>query len=63
MTAPPIGCRFAARCPFVLEDCRTAPPPVIDLGGRWSRCLRAPLEQLVPEADVLRPHAVHLGNR
>src|SRR5580765_5045308 len=46
MTAPPVGCRFAARCPFVLEDCRAAPPPVVDLGGRWSRCLRAPLEQL-----------------
>jgi peptide/nickel transport system ATP-binding protein len=57
MTAPPIGCRFAARCPFVLEDCRAAPPPVIDLGGRWSRCLRAPLEQLVPKPDISRPQA------
>ena len=47
MTAPPVGCRFADRCPFVLEECRAAPPPVIDLGGRWSRCLRAPLERLV----------------
>jgi len=47
MTDPPVGCRFAARCPFVLEDCRAAPPPVVNLGGRWSRCLRAPLEQLV----------------
>ena len=46
MTAPPIGCRFADRCPFVLEECRAAPPPVVDLGGRWSRCLRAPLERL-----------------
>jgi len=47
MTAPPIGCRFADRCPFVLEECRAAPPPVVDLGGRWSRCLRTPLEKLV----------------
>jgi peptide/nickel transport system ATP-binding protein len=48
MTAPPVGCRFAERCPFVLEDFRTAPPPVIDLGGgHWSRCLRAPLERSV----------------
>jgi peptide/nickel transport system ATP-binding protein len=46
MTNPPVGCRFAARCPFVLEACRAAPPPVIDLGGRWSRCLRTPLERL-----------------
>ena len=48
MSSPPVGCRFADRCPFVLEDCRAAPPPVVDLGGgRWSRCLRAPLERLV----------------
>src|SRR5438132_2141606 len=24
MTSPPIGCRFADRCPFVLEECRAA---------------------------------------
>jgi peptide/nickel transport system ATP-binding protein len=47
MTAPPAGCRFAARCPFVLEECRASPPPVVDLGGRWSRCFRAPLERLL----------------
>jgi peptide/nickel transport system ATP-binding protein len=48
MTAPPIGCRFADRCPFVLEECRAAPPPVVQLGnGHWSRCFRTPLEQLV----------------
>jgi peptide/nickel transport system ATP-binding protein len=46
MAAPPVGCRFADRCPFVLEQCRAAPPPVVELGGRWSRCLRAPLERL-----------------
>ena len=32
MTAPPLGCRFADRCPFVLEECRAAPPPVVELG-------------------------------
>ena len=48
MTAPPFGCRFADRCPFVLEDCRAAPPPVVEVGAaHWSRCLRAPLERLV----------------
>ena len=46
MAAPPVGCRFADRCPFVLDECRAAPPPVVELGGRWSRCLRAPLERL-----------------
>ena len=46
MASPPVGCRFADRCPFVLEECRAAPPPIVELGGRWSRCLRAPLERL-----------------
>jgi peptide/nickel transport system ATP-binding protein len=46
MASPPVGCRFADRCPFVLEECRAAPPPMVELGGRWSRCLRAPLERL-----------------
>jgi peptide/nickel transport system ATP-binding protein len=56
MTSPPVGCRFAARCPFVIEDCTTAPPPVVQLGGgRWSRCLRAPLEQLVSETAYSQP--------
>jgi peptide/nickel transport system ATP-binding protein len=55
MTAPPIGCRFADRCPFVLEDCRAAPPPVVDLGGRWTRCLRAPLERLVRDPEKWEP--------
>jgi peptide/nickel transport system ATP-binding protein len=58
MSAPPLGCRFADRCPFVLAECRAAPPPVVDLAGRWSRCLRAPLERLVSlQIDVTQPHA------
>jgi peptide/nickel transport system ATP-binding protein len=56
MTSPPAGCRFAARCPFVIEACTSAPPPVIELGGgRWTRCLRAPLEQLVVPQDQRQP--------
>ena len=56
MTSPPVGCRFAARCPFVIEQCTAAPPPVMQLGGgRWSRCLRAPLEQLVSETAYSQP--------
>jgi peptide/nickel transport system ATP-binding protein len=49
MTAPPAGCRFAPRCPFADETCRTTPPPIVRLGEeRWSRCFKAPLEGLVP---------------
>jgi peptide/nickel transport system ATP-binding protein len=48
MTAPPQGCRFAARCPFVEEACTAAPPPLSQVGpAHWSRCIRAPLEGLV----------------
>ncbi|RXH35079.1 MULTISPECIES: ABC transporter ATP-binding protein [Bradyrhizobium] len=48
MAQPPAGCRFAARCPFVLEACTHAPPPLIEVGpGHLSRCIRAPLERLV----------------
>jgi peptide/nickel transport system ATP-binding protein len=48
MTNPPRGCRFAARCPFVSEECVSAPPPMVTLSpGHWSRCIKAPLERLV----------------
>jgi peptide/nickel transport system ATP-binding protein len=29
---PPIGCRFAARCPFVTDACRAAEPPLRQVG-------------------------------
>ena len=48
MSEPPPGCRFAARCPFVGQACIDAPPPLRALSsGRWSRCIKAPLERLV----------------
>ena len=48
MTAPPKGCRFAARCPFVESACTTTTPPLVEVSpGHWSRCIRAPLERLV----------------
>jgi peptide/nickel transport system ATP-binding protein len=49
MSAPPLGCRFAPRCPFAIEICVAAPPPRVEVGARhWSRCVRAPLEQVLP---------------
>jgi len=44
-----IGCRFAERCPFVEEPCRTETPPLLALSSshRLSRCRRAPLSELV----------------
>ncbi|MGV7214451.1 ABC transporter ATP-binding protein [Bradyrhizobium sp. UFLA05-112] len=48
MAHPPAACRFAARCPFMLEACTKAPPPLAEVSaGHLSRCIRAPLEQLV----------------
>src|SRR5271169_3962575 len=48
MANPPAGCRFAARCPFVGDVCRNAPPPLAEIApGHWSRCIKAPLESLV----------------
>jgi len=48
MTAPPSGCRFAARCPFVETACTMAPPPLAEISpNHWSRCIRAPLQRLV----------------
>ncbi len=49
MTTPPAACRFAPRCPFVEERCTVARPPIVTLSpGHWSRCFRAPLQDLVP---------------
>jgi peptide/nickel transport system ATP-binding protein len=37
----PAGCRFAPRCPHVVEDCTTAPPELERLDdGRRVRCIR-----------------------
>jgi peptide/nickel transport system ATP-binding protein len=48
MSAPPQGCRFAPRCPFVSDICVEAPPPMVAVSpGHLSRCIKAPLERLV----------------
>jgi peptide/nickel transport system ATP-binding protein len=28
---PPVGCRYASRCPYVMDVCRTRPPPLIEV--------------------------------
>ncbi len=46
---PPMGCRFAPRCPFVLDACRAAYPPRLDVAaGHDAACHRA------AEAPALR---------
>jgi oligopeptide/dipeptide ABC transporter ATP-binding protein len=44
LITPPPGCRFAARCPFALDRCRSEPPPLREvpgLPGRRVACHRA----------------------
>jgi peptide/nickel transport system ATP-binding protein len=45
------GCRFAPRCPFADAQCRSAQPPLRDLGaGHEAACFKAPLDLLLEEA-------------
>ncbi|MCK9717621.1 ABC transporter ATP-binding protein [Pseudomonas syringae pv. syringae] len=44
----PGGCRFAGRCPFVIQRCRDERPPLLEFSpGHFAACIRAPLEQHV----------------
>jgi peptide/nickel transport system ATP-binding protein len=36
---PPVGCRFAPRCPKVFDACLTVPPRLYDVDGVEARCL------------------------
>jgi len=48
MTNPPLACRFAPRCPFAGEICLSGPPPIVHVGARhWSRCIKAPLQEVL----------------
>jgi len=44
----PSGCRFAARCPFVIGACAAGRPALVaDAAGHANACIRAPLEEQV----------------
>jgi len=52
----PVGCRFAARCPYATDDCREAPIPLIALEpGRSTRCIH-PERIVTGRAEALVPH-------
>lgn len=52
LVTPPSGCRFAARCPFALAQCRETPPPITMLGAEHEvACWR------VGDAAMLRAKA------
>ncbi|WP_246704538.1 ABC transporter ATP-binding protein [Rhizobium sp. P32RR-XVIII] len=48
MANPPSGCRFQARCPFRVEQCANMPELREVSQGHFSRCWRAPMEDIVP---------------
>jgi peptide/nickel transport system ATP-binding protein len=51
LRAPPPGCRFAPRCPFVLDRCNAAAPPLARVAeDHLSACWRAPLDQVLEAA-------------
>jgi len=53
---PPPGCRFAARCPFVIDRCRTEEPLLREIAGRSGRavaCHRAEEVGDVPPEQLL----------
>ena len=61
LITPPPGCRFAPRCPFVIDRCRVEPPPLREVPGKPGRkvsCHRAeevgdiPAESLMGSAPV-----------
>ncbi len=53
------GCRFAPRCPFADDQCRTVQPPLLDLGdGHEAACWKAPLPYALDTAvDAVLEHA------
>jgi peptide/nickel transport system ATP-binding protein len=53
LRVPPVGCRFSARCPFVVARCRAEDPPLAEAAPDHTvSCWRA------AEADTLRPRAM-----
>jgi peptide/nickel transport system ATP-binding protein len=63
--AAPQGCIFTARCALATEWCRREEPPLIDLGGRFSRChyheLAASLPRVEPAQTAVPPAAASPG--
>ncbi|WP_460451413.1 ABC transporter ATP-binding protein [Alsobacter sp. SYSU BS001988] len=55
------GCRFASRCPFVLDACRAAEPPLDAFrdGGHQAACIRAgelaPVRPLSDDESLMSP--------
>jgi oligopeptide/dipeptide ABC transporter ATP-binding protein len=54
---PPAGCRFAPRCPHATDQCRAAPPQLLEVDGELVRCI------LYEDGTVAEPVAASEGAR
>jgi peptide/nickel transport system ATP-binding protein len=50
LARPPAGCRFAPRCPVVLDRCHESQPALYDVGGIQVRCFR---HEVTSERDAM----------
>ena len=55
---PPVGCRFAARCPYAQDICYHQAPPLVESStpGHWYRCwfpVNTPTASPVPEVTTV----------
>ena len=60
LRAPPEGCRFAERCPFVIARCRSDDPPLAEVAGDhraacWRSSEAAGLRSRAGEAATWQP--------
>jgi oligopeptide/dipeptide ABC transporter ATP-binding protein len=62
--APPSGCRFHERCPFVMDVCRTTEPITTEIGDHTVRChlhqLDSPLPWTVVDDEIISDVAVSI---
>jgi peptide/nickel transport system ATP-binding protein len=61
LSAPPPGCRFAARCPRASDRCRTEEPPLAEQrDGHWAACwhpVDGPVQALAPDPALVAHRA------
>ena len=62
--APPSGCRFHERCPFVMDVCRSTEPVATETAGGTVRChlhqLDTPLPWSVVDEEIISDVAVSI---
>ncbi|MGN6127907.1 MAG: ABC transporter ATP-binding protein [Humibacter sp.] len=54
LAAPPVGCRFAARCPAAQDKCRTAAPPLVASKGDPDHLYRCWFPVGTPDYETAR---------